>query len=115
MAGGKSGGGSKDYYGHVAGRICQGQLDFIWGMMINNELVWPKAKLWDTKIYKKNTSLIFTDGNVYHASEKTSTDPNAFPWILLAIPWTAGTYAPGTRRLYLGNVWQVATTTSSAP
>src|SRR5579885_1626301 len=103
MSSGKSGGGSKDYYGHAAGIICQGQLDFIWGLMVNNNVVWPKVSLWDSKIYKKNLTVIYTDGNVYQASEKTNTDPPAFPWTLFAIPWLAGTYHSGDRRLYMGN------------
>jgi hypothetical protein len=112
---GKTSSGSNDFYGHIAGIPCVGQLDFLWGYMVNNELVWPKAKLWDTKIYKRHTAVIFTDGNVYQASQKTSTDPNAFPWTLLAIPWTAGTYHVGDTRLYSGFVWTAVATTSVAP
>lgn len=107
MGSAKGSGQSKDYYGHCAGVVCQGQLDFVSGLLLNNALVWPDAKMWDVTIYKKGRTVIYTNGSVYQASAKTKVDPNAFPWVFFADPWTAGTYVVGTRKLYLGNVWIV--------
>jgi hypothetical protein len=115
MGGSKSGGGSKDYFGHAAGIVCQGQLDFIWGILIDNELAWPSAKAWDSQVYKKKTTVIYTDGNVYRASDKTPIDPPTFPWTLFAIPWAAGTSHNGDQRLYAGNVWKAVADTAVAP
>lgn len=115
MGSGKSGSQSKDYYGNMAWELGVGPLDFTWGLQLDNDLVWPKVKLWDSKIWKKGTYLIFTDGNVYRASEKTNTDPNAFPWVQVATPWVAGTYHAGDKKLYLGNVWECESTTNIAP
>lgn len=106
MSSGKSGGNSKDYYGHCAGIVCQGRLDFIWGLFINNELAWPKAKKWDSQIYKQGTSVIYTDGNVYRASQRTEVDPPNFPWVLQAVPWVAGSYDEDDVVLHNGHLWE---------
>ncbi|HZQ46699.1 MAG TPA: hypothetical protein VFC07_06800, partial [Verrucomicrobiae bacterium] len=115
MSSGKSASGSKDYYGHCGGILCCGQLDFIWGLMVNNVLVWPQAALWDSKINKAGTMVVWTDGNVWQTMVDTSVDPGSFPWTLIASPWTAGTYNSPTMVLYLGNLWQCATTSNVAP
>lgn len=112
---GKASGGSKDYYGHCAGVICQGNLDFLWGILINNDLAWPSAKAWDSATYPNGRIVIYLDGNVYKATTKTSVDPTAFPWILFALPWAAGTYHAGDRVLSNGNVWQAAIDTAIQP
>lgn len=114
----KSGGSSNqtyDYYGHCAGVICQGQLDFITGILINNNLAWPDAEDWNANIYQPSTQFIYTDGNVYQTPIETNINPNGAPWVLAATPWTAGTYHSGDQKLYLGNVWKAVATTSSVP
>jgi hypothetical protein len=107
MSSGKGGSTSKDYYGHMAWELCMGQLDFVWGLQVNNELVWPKVKLWDAQIYKNGEMLIWTDGSVYKATSKTDVDPNGAPWVLVCGPWAAGTYATGVKKLYNGMVFEV--------
>ena len=115
MGGGKSGSSSsKDYYGHVAGIVCCGQLDSIYGVMINNDVVWPKAKLWDSQIYQAGQVYIVS-GNVYRAAAKTEVDPPSSPWALIATAWSAGTYVAGDQALYLGNLWQARVTTTATP
>jgi hypothetical protein len=90
MSSGKSGTQSKDFHGHCAGIVSQGQLDFIWGLLINNELVYPNAALWDSKIYQSGRQTLYTDGNVYKAGAKTDQVPPTFPWSLLATAWASG-------------------------
>lgn len=90
MSSGKSSGGSKDFHGHCAGIVCQGKLDFIWGLLINNELVYPTAALWDSKIYQSGRQTLYTDGNVYKAGAKTDQVPPNFPWALYATAWASG-------------------------
>lgn len=115
MSGGKSQGGSKDYYGHCAGIICCGQLDFIWGFTVNNNLAWPIAKDWLSQLHQKNKIVLYLDGNVYQAGGRTDLDPPAAPWALFAIPYPGGTVLAGTKVLYLNNVWQANVNTSTAP
>ncbi len=116
MGGKGDSGKSKDYYGDCAGIVCQGQLDFVWGVLMNNDLVWPhQVKLWDYRTYPAGRSVIWTNGSVYKTSVKTSVDPNAFPWVLLAAPWVAGTYHTNDMVLYVGNVWKAIGTTAATP
>jgi len=115
MSSAKSSSGSEDYYGHIAGIISVGQLDFTWGFMVNNDLVWPKAKQWDSRIHQKNKYVIYTDGNVYKTPSATDVDPPGAPWALEAIPWVAGTTHTGEKKLYLDNVWQAIADTAVAP
>jgi hypothetical protein len=110
----KAGGGSRDYFGHCAGIVCQGQLDFVWGVMINNELAWPKAKLWDARTHAKGKTVIY-DGNVYKSLEKTDGDPPDFPWSLLAVPWSAGSFDEGDYTLHNGHLWLADAPTSDEP
>lgn len=95
--GAKSPGGSKNYYGHCAGIICQGQLDFISGLLINNELVYPNAAIWDSQIWHKNRIIIYTDGNAWQANIETDQPPPNFPWQIIAFAYAAGTYAAGVK------------------
>ena len=115
--GGKGGGGSgvKDFYGHAAWELCQGQIDSIWGLMVDNQLVWPEAQSWDAGIYPANKTVIYTDGNVYTTTAKTNIDPPTFPWTMLAIPWVAGTTTAGNDVLYAGQVWQARVNTTTTP
>jgi hypothetical protein len=107
MSGGKTGSTTKDYFGHMAWELCGGQLDFTWGLQVNNEIVWPKVDLWDTQVYPKGKQLVWIDGNVYKATSKTSVDPNGPPWALVCSPWIAGTYATGVQKLYNGMIFEV--------
>lgn len=95
----KSGGNAKNYYGHCAGVICQGQLDFFAGLLINNELVFPNAFIWDSKIFKTNRTVIYDTGstpyNAWRTSAETDQAPPTFPWTLYATGWSAGSYANG--------------------
>jgi hypothetical protein len=115
MSSGKGGSQSNDYYGHVAGIACCGPLDFIAGFMIDNDVVWPKAKSWDSQIHQKNKKVIYIDGNVYKTPAATDVDPPTAPWALYAIPWAAGTTLAGDKKLYLGNVWKAAVNTATNP
>lgn len=107
--GGKSTASSKDYYGHCAGVVCQGQLDFFWGLLVNNNLVYPVATVWDAQTYAVGQCTLYSDGNVYQFEgvPGETNDPPNYPWQLFASAWTAGTYAVGSYVVYLGNVWQV--------
>jgi hypothetical protein len=107
--GGKSGQSQNDYYGHCAGIVCQGQLDFIWGLMVQNTLEWPQAKIWDSQIWPSGKTFLYTDGNVWQTLAKTDQDPPNAPWALIATSWTAGTYAAGTLKFYNGYLWKAAT------
>src|SRR4051812_32616753 len=115
MGSAKSSSGSKDFYGHIAGIICCGQLDFIWGVLINNDLAWPKARNWESRIHQKNRNVIYLDGNVYKTPSATDVDPPGAPWQLEAIPWAAGTTHTGEKKLSNGNVWQAVADTAVAP
>src|SRR5579871_1602948 len=84
MSGAKSPGGSKNYYGHCAGIVCQGQLDFISGLLINNELVFPNAAIWDSQIFKSSRTVVYVDGNAYKTSIETNDLPPNFPWTIIA-------------------------------
>src|SRR5579862_1932311 len=95
--GAKSPSGSKNYFGHCAGIICQGQLDFISGLLINNELVFPNAAIWDSQIFHTNRTIVYTDGNAYRTTIETNEVPPNFPWTILAFAWAAGSYASGAK------------------
>jgi hypothetical protein len=114
MSGGKTGSQSNDYYGHIAGVVCCGNLDFIGSFMLDNDVVWPKAKSWESQIHQKNKKVIYT-GNVYKTPAITDVDPPAAPWMLYAITWAAGTTLAGDKKLYLGNVWTAAVNTNTNP
>jgi len=114
--GGKNGGSdTKDFYGHAAWEMCCGQLDFTWGLMLDNELAWPLVELWDSTTYKSKKQVIYIDGNVYYSQAKTKVDPPTYPWTLYAIPWIAGTYTVGTKVLKSGRVWIATATTAVSP
>jgi hypothetical protein len=102
----KGGAGSRNFFGHCAGKICQGQLDFISGLIVNNELVWPDAAIWDSKIFKAKRIVIYTDGNAYKTSVDTDQDPPTFPWTLLALQWVAGSYAKNDEVVNAGFLFQ---------
>lgn len=88
--GAKSPSGSKNYYGHCAGIICQGQLDFISGLLVNNELVFPNAAIWDSQIFHKNRIILYTDGNAYQTNIETNQVPPNPPWLSIAFTWRSG-------------------------
>ncbi len=114
MSSGKDGSGSKDYYGHMAWELCQGQLDFTWGLMLNNEVAWPHARLWDRQTWQADKQVIF-EGNAWKAGDNTKNDPPDAPWLLYALPWAAGMYSAGHRVLKGANVWQAAVDTATEP
>lgn len=96
--GAKAPSGAKNYYGHCAGILCQGQLDFISGLLINNTLEYPNAAVWDSQIFKAGRVIIYTDGNAYQNAAKSDQTPPNFPWTLYASAWVSGGggYALGT-------------------
>jgi hypothetical protein len=104
----KSGDTAKNYYGHCAGKSCQGQIDFLSGLIVNNELVWPNAFIWDSKIFKANRIVIYTDGNAYKITVETDQVPPNFPWTLYAIVWVAGVYADGDKVVNAGFLFESA-------
>src|ERR1039458_9940879 len=112
--GGKSGSSSNDYYGHAGGIVCQGQLDFTWGFMVSNVLVWPTATLWDSQVYQQGKTYVVS-GSVYRALAKTEVDPPNAPWALIAVPWSAGTFTSSQNTLYLGNLFEAVATTTATP
>ena len=77
--GGKKGGGgagqSNDYYANIAGLLCCGPLDYVYGFLVDDLLAWPDAQQYDTT-------------RTYHGGEMV---------IYLSRTWTAGgTIAPAT-------------------
>lgn len=108
--------GTKQYFGTVAGIASLGRLDFIWGILMNNTLVYPPdVKLWDSKTWPPNKQILYSNGNVYKTASQTNEDPPTAPWTLLAVPWVAGTYSAGTYVVRNGYVWHTAASNSLAP
>jgi hypothetical protein len=108
------------YYGNVAGIICQGQIDSIWGVMLNNELVYPAAYAWDSKLYHNGVYLLFiVSGTLgcYQAGADNRVDPPNFPWVLRAVAYNnATTYHSGDKVLGADNsLWQSTTTQTGNP
>jgi hypothetical protein len=105
--GSKSPAGSKNYYGHCAGIVCQGQLDFISGLLINNELVFPNAAVWDSQIFRKNRIIIYL-GSAYQTNIETNEVPPNPPWVVIAFAWTSGGsgYSIGDKVVSSGFVFQ---------
>ncbi len=108
-------GGTRTVYGTVAGIISLGPLDFVWGIMVNNVLAWPTISIWDSKSWQANQQVLYIDGNVYQTLESTTEDPPAAPWTLVASPWVAGTYPPGSVVIRGGYLWGTAGSNSLAP
>lgn len=118
--GGKKGGGgggtnTYDVYGHCAGAVCQGRLDFIWGVLVNNTLVWPPATVWDAQVWQSGLTIVYTDGNCYNLPQNANVDPPNPPWTLVASPWVAGAYLAGAKVLNGGQLWKATKNTSTAP
>lgn len=103
---------TNDYYGDVAGVICQGQLDFIWGLLVNNNLAWPDVKQWDFNGNNGGKTYIWTDGNAYKASQRTGIDPPSFPWILKATAYSPGAYLKNAEVVFSGEIWKATVNTS---
>lgn len=109
----KSGQQAKNYFGHCAGMICQGQLDFIQGLLINNELVFPNAAIWDSQIFQKNRVILVTFSgvtNAYQTPAKTFEPPVIVPnpppnppWVLYATQWAGGGGGYATGALVVAN------------
>jgi hypothetical protein len=114
--GSKSPGGSKNYYGHCAGIVCQGQLDFISGLLINNELVYPNAAFWDSQIFHKNRVIIYTDGNAYQTNIQTNEVPPNSPWQIIAFAWASGGsgYSTGDKVVSGGFAFQSLTDSNTS-
>ncbi|HLX68851.1 MAG TPA: hypothetical protein VKV04_04405 [Verrucomicrobiae bacterium] len=113
--GAKAPSGSKNYYGHCAGIVCQGQLDFISGLLINNELVFPNAAIWDSQIFHKNRIIIYTDGNAYQTNIESNEVPPNFPWQIIAFAWISGGagYSTGDKVVSGGFVFQSLTNSNT--
>jgi|GEM_PF-3595852 len=103
---GKSGDASKNYFGHCAGMLSQGPIDFFAGLLINNELVYPDALIWDSKIFKNKRTIIYTDGNAYQITVDTAQPPPGFPWTIIAFPYAAGSYAQNVQVVNAGMLFK---------
>ncbi len=108
MSSGGKGGvpGSNLFFGSCAGIVSLGPLDFVWGLMLNNALVWPTAKVWTRQIYQAGTVILYTNGNVYTTAIATNAVPPGAPWTLYAAPWAAGSYAANAIVVRNGNLWK---------
>lgn len=108
--------GTRNYYGTCAGIVALGQLDFIWGLMVNNSVVWPaNVHPWNSKLYQQGAQVVWTDGNVYKALANTWVQPPNAPWTLYAVPYVAGAWAAGSVVIYGGNVWRTVAANAVAP
>jgi hypothetical protein len=97
--------GTRTVYGTCAGMISLGPIDFVWGLMINNTLVWPSASIWSDNTWAANKVLLVA-GVAYQTPVSTTADPPASPWVTYATAWSAGTYALGAKVVRAGGVYQ---------
>lgn len=106
-------GSAQTFYGTVAGIVCQGQIDGIWGVLLNNDLVFPAAYPWDSKQYSAGQHVLFTVSGTlgcWKAAADTRTDPPNFPWSLQAVAYNnATTYNNGDKVLGADNSLWVQT------
>ncbi|HVU27067.1 MAG TPA: hypothetical protein VHG71_04945 [Verrucomicrobiae bacterium] len=83
--GGKTNSNNKNYFADIAGVVCCGQLDFIWGLIQNDYLVWPTATIvngndpWPGTTFHAN-SIIAYNGIVWETPSATNAQPPAPPW-----------------------------------
>lgn len=106
--------GTRTVYGTCAGIISLGPLDFVWGIMINNTLVWPTASIWSLSNWQVNQVLLVS-GTAYQTPIATTVDPPGAPWVLYASPWSAGTYAANSKVVRGGAVWLTLAINNLAP
>lgn len=81
--GGKGGGGSHshDYYGSIAGETNCERLDFIWGILRDDKIVWPNSMPWTAKTWPGGSIVVY-NGRLYETLFNTSAIPPAAPWVL---------------------------------
>lgn len=81
-----------DYYGTIAAAICEGPIDAVHALIVDNKEVWPKAKAWalgETGIAQD--SLRTAGGRTWkarvaHDATADNAPPNATHWELYALP-----------------------------
>src|SRR5215831_13674751 len=115
MSGGKSGGGGQlhDYYASIAGETNCERLDFIWGVLRDDKIVWPETKEWKVKTWKANNYVSF-HGPIYHTAVETNVVPPNAPWTLTP-SWVAQMWPAGSIVSLNGRVYQTNINTSAAP
>ena len=90
------GGGSKqhDYFGSVAGVICQGRLDYLWGLTLDGKLIWPTVVVIDASLDWATVTngvtfaagaIIAYDGRIWRAATGTTSAPPHPDWELFRV------------------------------
>jgi hypothetical protein len=115
---GKGSGSSQtyDYYASLACWICEGPVEELVAVVIDQRVGWPKAKAWVAGTAAAG-SIVFYQGRFYRTLTGTSAVPPASPWTpysLTSASATADGYTTltveglGTVRFYWGSPTQLA-------
>ncbi len=115
---GKGSGGSQtyDYYASLACWICEGPVEELVAVVIDQRVGWPKARAWVAG-FSPAGSIVFYQGRFYRTLTGTYDEPPAAPWVLYSLTsasangdgyTTLTVEGLGTVRFYWGSLTQLA-------
>lgn len=88
------GSGAYDYYGSIAGLVCEGPVDELNGLIVDGKMVWPSAPWWENGKEYFGNDLVKYLGRVWeavgdHTADPTNAPPNPTYWQVFRVDLTA--------------------------